>query len=98
MVIRESFALGVPVAASRLGAMESLITHSKNGILFEPGNSKDICQSMKECWNDQEKLSDMGAAARAEFEEKYTAETNYKMLMKIYQAAIEERKKYLRNQ
>jgi len=95
MVIREAFALGVPVAASRLGAMESLITPHKNGVLFEPGNSNDICQTVKASWNNQEKLSDMGAAARAEFEEKYTAETNYTMLMKIYQAAIEERQNRL---
>ena len=31
----------------------------------------------------------MRVAARREFEEKYTAEANYKMLISIYQEAIE---------
>ena len=96
MVIREAFALGVPVAASRLGAMESLVTHNENGVLFEPGNSQDIAHTVRDCWDDQVKLSEMGAAARAEFEAKYTAERNYEILMNIYQAAIEEHQKHLK--
>jgi glycosyltransferase involved in cell wall biosynthesis len=97
MVIREAFALGTPVAASRLGAMKSLIIENKNGVLFDPGSSDDIYRTVKAYWFDQQKLSEMGAAARVEFEEKYTAETNYKMLMNIYQAAIKERQKHLKD-
>ncbi len=95
MVIREAFALGVPVAASNLGAMASLVDNGKNGVLFEPGSVNDISQAIAAAWNDQSNLAIMAEAARAEFEEKYTAEANYKLLMDIYQKAIENRRRKL---
>jgi hypothetical protein len=33
-------------------------------------------------------MASMGRAARAEYEAKYTPETNYKLLMDIYQRAL----------
>lgn len=44
-------------------------------------------------WGDGDLLALMGAAAREEFEARYTAEPNYRMLMDIYQAAIEHRRR-----
>jgi hypothetical protein len=38
----------------------------------------------------------MRAAARREFEEKYTAESNYKMLIAIYEQAIERKRRHAR--
>jgi hypothetical protein len=35
----------------------------------------------------------MGAAAREEFDARYTAEANYRMLIDIYQAAIGHRRR-----
>jgi len=90
MVIRESFALGVPVAASRLGSMPCLIENGKNGVLFEPGDAENLCQVVQDLWTQPDKLAAMGQAARSEFEEKYTAEVNHKMLMEIYEAAIKK--------
>lgn len=89
MAVCEAFALGVPVAASRHGAFPYLIEHSQNGVLFEPGNVKDILQVLRKLWNQPEKLAEMGRKARADFEKKYSAEVNYKRLIDIYQAAIE---------
>ncbi len=93
MVIREAFALGVPVVASRLGSLPYLVEDGQNGVLFEPGNTKDLLGVLQKLWRQPEKLSAMGRKARADFEEKYTAAVNYEILMKIYQAAIRERQK-----
>ncbi len=95
MVIREAFALGVPVAASNLGAMASLVEDGRNGVLFEPGSVNNLSQNLAASWNDQGLLETMAQAARAEFEEKYTAEANYRLLMDIYQKAIENRRRKL---
>jgi len=43
-------------------------------------------------WGDGDLLALMGAAAREEFEARYTAEPNYRMLMDIYRAAIGHRR------
>jgi hypothetical protein len=40
-------------------------------------------------------MLEMGRNARARYEAKYTAEHNYKMLMEVYQQAIEEARRPL---
>jgi glycosyltransferase involved in cell wall biosynthesis len=95
MVIREAFALGVPVAASYIGAIPFIIKDRVNGVMFKPGDSTDLLKMVKPLWENSVKLSVMAEAARKEFEEKYTADTNYDILMEIYKEAILRRKKKL---
>ena len=65
----------------------------QNGLLSEPGNTKDLLRVLQKLWRQPENLSAMGSKARADFEEKYTAAVNYEILMEIYDAAIEVRQK-----
>jgi glycosyltransferase involved in cell wall biosynthesis len=92
MTIAEAFACGLPVLASRLGAMAELIEEGRTGLLFEPGNPDDLAEKVEWALTHPEEIKRMGKEARKEFEEKYTAEKNYKMLMEIYQLAIERAK------
>ncbi|MBW2074703.1 MAG: glycosyltransferase family 4 protein [Deltaproteobacteria bacterium] len=91
MVIAEAFACGVPVIASRLGAMAEIIDDGRTGLLFEPRNAKDLASKVRWLFEHPEKAEEMGRNARAEYEEKYTPERNYELLMDIYQQAIEEK-------
>ncbi|MDX9818274.1 MAG: glycosyltransferase family 4 protein [Desulfococcus multivorans] len=93
MVIREAFALGVPVAASRLGAMADIVEDWKTGVLFTPGDAGDILRKVRGVWEKPERLAEMAVNARRVFEEKYTSVRNYEMLMGIYQQARERRNK-----
>ena len=93
MVIREAFALGVPVAASNLGSMPCIVNEGKNGVLIEPGNATAFYHAVKTIWDDQDQLDQMGRNARTEFEEKYTAGANHKILMEIYEKAISNRRR-----
>jgi len=88
MVIIEAFACGIPVFASRLGAMAELIEDGKTGRLFTPGSIEEIRQCM--AWASQHplELARMGQDARKVFETKYTAEVNYPLMMRVYQKAI----------
>jgi glycosyltransferase involved in cell wall biosynthesis len=80
----EAYAKGTPVIASRLGAMAELVHDGRTGLLFEPGNPVDLASKIHAALDDREKLIEMRRAARREYEDKYTAETNYRMLMRIY--------------
>lgn len=91
MVIREAYALGVPVAASRLGSMAELVEEGRTGVLFEPGDAPSLLRAVRGAWEAQEKLEAMGAGARQAFEAQYTAEANYDRLMAIYEEARERR-------
>lgn len=93
MVIREAFALGVPVVASRIGAIPFIIKDGDSGMMFQPGDSTELLKVVKALWENSTRLSNMAEAARKEFEIKYTADENYDMLMEIYRAAIKIHKK-----
>jgi glycosyltransferase involved in cell wall biosynthesis len=89
MTVVEAFACGLPVIASNLGSMPEFVRHGYNGLLFAPGDPEDLARQVRWAFDHPDQLRAMRANARREFEEKYTAERNYKMLMAIYEMAIE---------
>ena len=91
MAIREAYALGVPVAGSRLGSIPCIVEDGRTGVLFAPGDAADLQRTVSRIWADAAALDAMGAAARAEFELNYTAERNHATLMEIYAAAMKNR-------
>jgi glycosyltransferase involved in cell wall biosynthesis len=92
MTIIEAYACGLPVIASRIGAMAELVNEGNTGLLFNPGDSIDLAQKVSELWDSPDKLTEISHKARTEYEAKYTAENNYKQLMNIYQIAIKRNK------
>ena len=88
MVIAEAFACGVPVIASRLGAMAEIIEDGKSGLHFTAGDEADLAVKVEWAWTHPREMEAMGRAARREFEEKYTSEANYNKLMRIYEMAM----------
>jgi len=85
----EAFACGLPVIASRLGAMAELIEDGVTGLLFSPGNAKDLASKMQWADSHPEAMSSMGKQARLEYEAKYTSDINFRQLMAIYHDAVE---------
>ena len=86
----EAFACGLPVIASRLGAMAALIKDGETGLLFEPGNAADLSEKLKWAATHANEMQKMGKAARKEYEEKYTPQRNLEILLGIYREAIRE--------
>lgn len=88
-VIMEAFASGVPVIASDLGSMPELVADHRTGLLFRPNDDADLAAKVRWAFEHPEEMAAMRALARREYEQKYTAERNYKMLMEIYDRALE---------
>jgi glycosyltransferase involved in cell wall biosynthesis len=86
--IVEAFSCGLPVIASRLGALIDIVKDGVTGLLFNPGDSADLAEKMAWAKSHPEQMLRMGHAARAEYEAKYTPQRNYKMLIDIYDDAI----------
>lgn len=86
----EAFGAGLPVIASRLGAMAELVEHGVTGLLFEPGDPDDLGRWLRWAEAQPELMARMGANARARFEASYTPETNYARLIEIYRSAMAE--------
>jgi glycosyltransferase involved in cell wall biosynthesis len=88
MSVVEAFACGVPVICSRLGAMPEIVADTRTGLYFTPGDPEDLARKVEWAWTHPEQMAGMGKEARREYEAKYTAESNYRMLMDIYQDAL----------
>ena len=86
--IVEAFSCGLPVIASRLGALVDIVQEGVTGLLFNPGDASDLAQKMAWAAAHPEQMTRMGQSARAEYEAKYTPDRNYEMLMDIYEDAI----------
>ena len=87
LVIRDAFAAGVPVVASRLGALERIVEDGATGLLFSPGDAADLHRRVSRAWADPALLASLGAAARAAFEGRYTADRSYEALLNVYESA-----------
>lgn len=87
-VLVEAYASGLPVIASRLGAMAELIDDGRTGLLFDAGNPADLTEKLRWAEANPEALADMGRAARQEHEKKYTGEINHSRLAEIYHEAM----------
>jgi glycosyltransferase involved in cell wall biosynthesis len=84
MTLVEGLACGLPIVASRLGAMATMIDDNRTGLHFEAGNSSDLAAQVREIWREPERVEQMRAASRREYETKYSAPRNYEMLLDIY--------------
>jgi glycosyltransferase involved in cell wall biosynthesis len=82
--IIEAFASGTPVVGSRLGGIAATVAHGRTGRLFAPGDAATLAAEIERMATNPAELAAMRAAARKEFESKYTRERNYEMLMEIY--------------
>lgn len=89
MTIIESFASSTPVIASDLGAMQTMISDGRTGLLTTPGYADALSQNVKK-WLEMEPddKQKMGIAARLEFDTKYSQDINLQLLLRVYQQAI----------
>jgi glycosyltransferase involved in cell wall biosynthesis len=87
MTVVEAFAAGVPVIASKIGALGELIDHGRTGLHARPGDPEDLARQVEWLTAHEERRRRMRHAARREFELHYTAEHNCEMLLAIYERA-----------
>ena len=86
--ILEAFACGLPVIASRLGALAGIVQDGVTGRLFNAGDPADLAATIAWAAAHGDEMRQMGRAARAEYEAKYTPSINYHLLLEIYNDAI----------
>ena len=87
-VATEAYACGIPVVASQIGAVAEIVADGRTGLHFLPGDSDDLAAKIEWLEEHPAERAAMGSAARAEYEGKYTAAHNFRMLMEIYDQAI----------
>ena len=91
MIIAEAFAVGLPVIASNLGSMASIVDHQRTGLHFQPADANDLVDKVRWFLANPVDALRMRAQVRQEYETRYTAETNYAQMMEIYQRLLSSR-------
>jgi glycosyltransferase involved in cell wall biosynthesis len=94
MSIIEAFACGTPVIASAHGAYAELVRDGVNGLLFTPGDARDLARKIEWATAHPAHMRRMGQSARQEYELHYTPQRNHDLLMGIYEQAIEARQRH----
>jgi glycosyltransferase involved in cell wall biosynthesis len=61
---REAMACGIPVIASRLGALPEAVEHGRNGLLFEPGSAAELAGLLQMLDGDRDRLAALGTGIR----------------------------------
>lgn len=89
MVLIEAYAVGIPVIATRLGAMADVVRDGITGYLFTANDPTDLAAKLTLMDSDPDHLERMGEAARAEYERWYSAQGNLEQLRAIYAQALD---------
>jgi glycosyltransferase involved in cell wall biosynthesis len=88
LVIQEAYALGIPVVASRLGALEEKVTEGRGGRLFTPGDSNALAALLRELASQPSLL----ASYREQIEQPPTMVEHAQILVERYEQGLAARR------
>jgi glycosyltransferase involved in cell wall biosynthesis len=74
LVLLEGMACGLPVIASRVGAIPTVVTHQKSGWLCDPGDSRGLRDALNVFLEAPERARVIGQQGKAVVTERYSAE------------------------
>ena len=84
MAVLEAFACGVPVVVSDLGGLPELVTPGRDGEVVASGDAPALAAALDRILADPGRALEMGRAARAKVEERFTPERHLSQLERIY--------------
>jgi glycosyltransferase involved in cell wall biosynthesis len=87
--IVEAMACGLPVVSTPVGAIKTIITNGKTGLLIQPGNAEHLYQALDVILSNKEMASHLGKAAYQSVQALYSAEIVSKKYLTLFQSLIE---------
>jgi glycosyltransferase involved in cell wall biosynthesis len=91
LVVLEALAAGMPVIAAPVGALPETIEDGREGYLVQPERSDELAERICRLLADESLRSRMGRAARARYEEAFTAERFTADIGRVWQTALTAR-------
>jgi len=88
IVLIEAYAHGVPVIATRLGAMADVVRDGVTGLTFTLGDRSDLGDKVSRVQNDPVLRQALSTAARREYEARYSSEVQAGFLRALYEQTL----------
>ena len=83
IVLREAFASGRPVVATKVGDIPEIIEHRQNGLLVEPGDSKALAAAILEFLSDQKLAAHCAASGLCYAREHFSFDRMMQMKLEV---------------
>lgn len=90
--ILEAMAKGLPVVASDVGGIYTLIKHGQNGLLVPPRDEDALAEAILEILNNPSLAEEMGNISKELVKEKFTLDMMTEKVLKLYQEVIDAAK------
>jgi len=89
-VIKEAMACGLPVITTTAGGIPELVTHKKQGLLFEPGDVDSLTRHITYCMQHRDEAAEMGKNGRRFIvEERLTWENTAQSYLSLYRDIVQ---------
>jgi glycosyltransferase involved in cell wall biosynthesis len=88
-VITEAKMHGKPVICSRIGGLPEIVDDGRTGLLFTPGDERELQARIQRLWASPQDCLEMGAAGRRKALREYSTDRYYERLLAIYRRATE---------
>ncbi len=87
-VIIEAMASGVPVVASKLGAVGEIIEADKSGIVVEPNDAIALASALSDVLINKDKAKSLALEARKTVEQRFNKEQNIPKIWELYVSVL----------
>jgi len=88
LTILEGMAYGMATIASNIGGIPSAITDDVNGYLIKPGNVEQLTNRLQALLEDQQRISEIGTAARKTTIEHYSKEMMVEQTLAVFEQVL----------
>jgi len=88
IVAAEAMSHGIPVLASRLGALRDVVVDGVTGELYEPGSADDLAARMTGLWNAPDRARLLGLAGHARARAEFGPAAHMRRLTSAYERAM----------
>jgi len=86
--VLEAMLAGLPIAASRAGALSQMIEHGKEGLLVRPGSATELCEAIMQVLSDANASRKFGEKAKERVLTYFTMERELDEYMQVYRECL----------
>ena len=86
--VMEAMSHGVPVVASRIGALPETVPDGEAGLLFPPGDAAQLAACLRRLWDDAELCRELGSNARRHVIDGFTEQAHFDSTTRVYREVI----------